>query len=335
MGQDIDQYNTIEVLEFLMVSDHDDAGPPILVKGVTGITGLVYGVSLLVEISKNGAPFAPPAGAVTEIAYGLYGIAANAIDANTVGPIALFAIGTGTDPTNETYDVKPAIPPIVPGEPGLGGPVESRLSLDLPAAKLFLRVEHDADDDLIAAFIIAAKQRADGFLNNPFMVMRAVIFISGAAVGDSVYVDGMTFRVAATAPATRSQDFMLQEFAIGGNDEETAENLAAIINDEMYGALNVLATQSGTEIALTWRTGRKEPVAASEATATLSVRARRVQDAIPEVVRTGVLRTIAWMYDQRQDGISAAAISGQGSTTYGAPPQALDLWRRYRKMPGT
>jgi hypothetical protein len=238
------------------------------------------------------------------------------------------------DGRDDIVTVIPTIPPAVPGPAGTGGPVESRLSLDLPAAKLFLRVEHDADDDLITAFIIAAKQQADGFLNNPFTVMRAMIFVSGAAVDDSVYVDGMTFRVAATAPATRSQDFMLQEFAIGGDDEETAENLTAIINDEMYGALNVLATQSATEIALTWRTGRKEPVTASEATAMLSVRARRVQDAIPELVRTGVLRTIAWMYDQRQDGISAAAISGQGSTSYGAPPQALDLWRRYRKIPG-
>lgn len=326
MGYPVPQYNTTDNLLFLMVSSVDH---------ITGMPGLVPGVSLFVIISKNGAAFAAPAGAITEIANGWYQVAANAVDASTAGPLVLHATGTGADPTDESYDVQPAIAPIVPGVPGLGGPVESRLSLDLPAAKLFLRVEHDADDDLITSFITAAKQRADGFLNNPFTVMRAVIFVSGAAVGDSVYVDGMTFRVAAAAPATRSQDFMLQEFAIGADDEETAANLAAIINDEMYGALDVLATQSGTEIALTWRTGRKEPVTASEATATLSVRTRRVQDAIPELVRTGVLRTIAWMYDQRQDGVGAEAISGLGSTTYAAPPEALNLWRRYRKMAGT
>jgi len=52
-------------------------------------------------------------------------------------------------------------------------------------------------------------------------------------------------------------------------------------------------------------------------------------------VREGVLRTIAWMYEQRQDGIGAEAISGLGSTTYGAPPLAEQLWAPHRKMPGT
>ena len=206
---------------------------------------------------------------------------------------------------------------------------------ELDAVKAFLRVEHDADDDLITGLIAVAKQRADDFLNNSFEVMRAVIFVSGAAVGNSVGVDGLTFRVAAEAPATRTQDVVLQDFAIGADDTETAENLAEIINDEMYGALNVLATQDGTEIALTWRTGRKEPVRASQVVSTLSVRGRRTAKPIPDVVREGVFRTIAALYDQRQDGIAAQAISGQGATTYGAPAEAEKLWWPHRKMPGT
>ncbi len=206
---------------------------------------------------------------------------------------------------------------------------------ELAAVKAFLRVEHTADDDLLVAFIASAKQRADDFLNNSFEVLRAVIFVVDAAVGDSVGVDGMTFRLATVAPATRTQDVVLQDFAIGADDTETAANLTAIINDEMYGALNVTATQSGAEVSLTWRTGRKEPVTANEVTSTLSVRARRTQVDIPEAVREGVLRTIAWMYEQRQDGIGAEAISGLGSTTYGAPPLAEQLWAPHRKMPGT
>ncbi|MDD4919041.1 MAG: hypothetical protein PHE72_14690, partial [candidate division Zixibacteria bacterium] len=140
--------------------------------------------------------------------------------------------------------------------------------------------------------------------------------------------------VATAEPATRDQDVVLQEFAIGADDEETAENLAEIINDEMYGALNVLATQGDTEIALTWRAGKKEPVTASEISENLSVRARRTQIDIPEAVRAGVFRTIAWMYEQRQDGVSDEAISGLGSTRYGAYPLAEELWAPHRKTPG-
>ncbi len=225
------------------------------------------------------------------------------------------------------------------------GAVVDRLSLsigegsnfvsELDAVKAYLRVEHAADDDLITAFIIAAKQLADDFLNNSFEVMRTVIVVEGAAVGDMVYVDGMTFRVADEEPASRTQNVVLQDFLIGADDIETAENLAEIINDEMYGALNVLATQDDNEIELTWRKQKAEPVTASEISEELSVRARRTQIAIPEVVKTGVLRTIAWMYDQRQDGVAAQTISGRGSTTYGADPIALKLWAPYRKYPGT
>jgi len=206
---------------------------------------------------------------------------------------------------------------------------------ELDAVKAYLRVEHEADDDQITALIADAKQIADDFLNNAFEVKRAYIVVLAAAVGDMVYVDGMTFRVAASAPATRTQDVTTQDFAIGADDEETAENLAAIINDEMYGALYVLATQDSTEIALTWRRPKREPVTASEVSTSLSVRARRTQVPIPAAVRRGVLRTIAQMYDQRQDGVGAQAISGRGSTSYGAPPLAYAMWAPHRKLPGT
>jgi hypothetical protein len=44
-----------------------------------------------VTLSKNGAAFAAPAGAVSEIGNGWYKVAANATDTNTLGPLALHA----------------------------------------------------------------------------------------------------------------------------------------------------------------------------------------------------------------------------------------------------
>lgn len=70
-------------------------GPVILSSDhITGATG----ITLTVTISKNGAAFGSPAGAVTEISSGWYKIAGNATDSNTAGPIAVHATGAGCDP---------------------------------------------------------------------------------------------------------------------------------------------------------------------------------------------------------------------------------------------
>jgi hypothetical protein len=69
---------------------------------ITGATGL----SPTVQINKNGTGWGVPAGAVTEVGFGLYQVAPNAVDANTLGPLQLYAIVPGvTDPANEMYPV--------------------------------------------------------------------------------------------------------------------------------------------------------------------------------------------------------------------------------------
>jgi hypothetical protein len=83
----VKQSSTARALVFLMVDSTDH---------ITGKTGL----SPTVTLSKNGAAFASPAGAVTEIANGWYKVAGNATDTNTLGAIALHATGTAADPTD-------------------------------------------------------------------------------------------------------------------------------------------------------------------------------------------------------------------------------------------
>ncbi len=82
------QGTAIKVMPFLLVASSD---------GITGLTG----VSPDVEISKNGGTFAPPAGAITEMAYGVYCIEPNALDSDTVGPIWIHATATGADPVDD------------------------------------------------------------------------------------------------------------------------------------------------------------------------------------------------------------------------------------------
>lgn len=92
MSRILKQSQTAEPLIFLMVDSTDH---------ITGKTGLTCTVTL----SKNGAAFGAPAGAVTEIANGWYKVAGNATDTGTLGPLILHASATGADPTDVLYQV--------------------------------------------------------------------------------------------------------------------------------------------------------------------------------------------------------------------------------------
>jgi hypothetical protein len=92
MGYPIKQGQTAQPLLFLMIDEADHlAGKP--------------GLSPTVTLSKNGAAFAAPAGAVSEVANGWYKVAGNATDSGTLGPLLLHAEAAGADPCDERYDV--------------------------------------------------------------------------------------------------------------------------------------------------------------------------------------------------------------------------------------
>ena len=63
------------------------------------------GKTLTVTISKNGGAFASPSGAIGEVGNGIYEIAANATDSNTLGVLQIYATATGCDPYNDSCPV--------------------------------------------------------------------------------------------------------------------------------------------------------------------------------------------------------------------------------------
>jgi hypothetical protein len=73
---------------------------------IAGKTGL----SPTVTISKNGAAYGSPSGAVSEVGSGLYKIAGNATDSNTLGELWIHATATGADPTDTKYTIVPYDP---------------------------------------------------------------------------------------------------------------------------------------------------------------------------------------------------------------------------------
>lgn len=93
MSYDIYKDTADVPLLFLMVLTTDGTSP-------------ATGLSPTVTLSKNGAAFGAPSGAVTELSAGWYKVAANATDSNTFGALLLHATGTGADNTDVQYFVK-------------------------------------------------------------------------------------------------------------------------------------------------------------------------------------------------------------------------------------
>ena len=89
MAKLIQQSTSSDPLFFFLVLSSDHISP------ATGKTPTV-------TISKNGAAFAAPAGAVTEIANGWYQVAGNATDTNTLGDILLHAAEATSDNSDMT-----------------------------------------------------------------------------------------------------------------------------------------------------------------------------------------------------------------------------------------
>lgn len=94
MQYEVQNSSTTRPLLFFMADSADH---------ITGKTGL----SPTVVLSKNGAAFGSPSGAVTEIANGWYKVAGNATDNATNGPLALHASATGADPDDRLFMVVP------------------------------------------------------------------------------------------------------------------------------------------------------------------------------------------------------------------------------------
>jgi hypothetical protein len=105
MGYEIFQGNTTVPLTFVMRSVVDHATP-------------MPGVVPVVNLSKNGNPFALAAGALTEVGLGVYQVEPDADDADTLGSLTLYAQAVGCDPTLDVFSVAavPVVTPIPAGQ---------------------------------------------------------------------------------------------------------------------------------------------------------------------------------------------------------------------------
>ena len=174
-------------------------------------------------------------------------------------------------------------------------------------------------DDLLEALFDAAKRKADGYLNNPFEVLRPTIAFSSVVENDYITVNGRTY----TAKDTADEDELY--FALGDTDSETADNFCAYVNSTTLGgsfgavgAAGVLAANSEGTVTLSRRQGYPDcdliDVSSSDED-TLMVRQVRTQLDIPEVVVQWILQFIKRHFVNRDAAIQSS-ISGKQMTMW-------------------
>jgi hypothetical protein len=88
------QGSTDRPIPILLVSSSDHVTP-------------VTGATVTVTLSKDGGAFVAAAGAITERGNGVYWLAGNATDRNTLGALVVYATAAGADPFHGAYTIVP------------------------------------------------------------------------------------------------------------------------------------------------------------------------------------------------------------------------------------
>ena len=184
--------------------------------------------------------------------------------------------------------------------------------LDIPAGNTL-------DDALITAMIAAAKHKADEFLCRDFVDVLPKIHLDAVQVGDTVTINGITY----TAAEAIDED--AREFAVvAGDNETTADNLAARINDPVLrgtyvrGVAGVEASASAGVVTIDWRDPENDVfdlVVSSSTSDRLAVQYTRVERDIPNEVVIWCLTWIKRHYDNR-DGRVQESLPGGGSVMW-------------------
>ena len=227
------QSDATYALFFMMIDSSDH---------ITGKTGLTPTVTL----SKAGASYAAPSGAVTEIANGLYKVAGNATDSNTLGPLFVHATATGADPIDIQYE-------IVNYDPFTFKPPVSLASTDvtgnLPADIQSVKGTTQTARDLGAA-LPAAAPGANGGLptTNGSKLNQTADLTAGQSVGVSGdFSATMKTSLNAATPAS------VQNIPVDGTLQTEVNTIAdAAIKSTTFsaGAIDQAAIASGVKIDL-------------------------------------------------------------------------------------
>lgn len=251
---------TAEAIEILLVSTTD---------GYTAVTGL--GAAPVVTLSKAGAAYAPAAGAVSEVGNGVYKVAPNAGDFDTLGGLWVHATGTGAipydaehqvvgfDPRDAVHFGLSALPNAAANAAG-GLPISTAGALDLDD----LAADVDATETRVTlALPSAAPQAAGGLitstagsldldeLNADIEAIQTGVTVASYASGQ----DPATLLTAATAYLNAVADALLKRdwTSVTGEADRSALNALRALRNRWYvGSDNLLHVTEEDDTTDAW-----------------------------------------------------------------------------------
>lgn len=161
--------------------------------GTTPETGL----SPTVTLSKNGAAFSSPAGAVSEVGSGWYAVAGNATDTDTLGPLLLHATASGASVTDAQFEVVAFDPSDAAdlGLTNLDAAVSTRLAgsayVDHTAAIAAVQADTDNLQTRLPAALVSGRIDASvGAMAADTLTASALAADAGSEIGTAVWATG-------------------------------------------------------------------------------------------------------------------------------------------------
>lgn len=264
MGYLLQQSSTTRPLLFLMVQSSDHINP-------------LTGASPTVTLSKNGASFASPAGAVTEIANGWYKVAGNATDTGTTGPLLLHATAASGDPCDMEFEVVAFNPDTTAagGIPVVGtgtNNFKSDASANVTFANTSIATVTTVTNQIALATIVSGiwQDTTAGDFTTALSVGKSIM--NGVTLGTGLTVNSVTGGATATAVASLQTTVNTINTTVSTNLDTTVSSRSTLTQTQVSGGAYAISSSSfAFNAGLDLTTTQKASVTTAATTATPSV----------------------------------------------------------------
>lgn len=208
--------------------------------------------------------------------------------------------------------------------------VQDNLTLATAYVKNWLKVDDTTDDTLIGDLIDIAKEIADNFIQNDFKMVLG----EEVGIGDD---STLIFQLDNFPVIDQSLKLYLLRPGTDINLDRA--------NPGRFGFLQEQDTNDATaDYALNLTTGAITFASSNVPEQGDIVYAHKYRLStglsVPKTVEMGVLKMIAYLYEDRTGGVQIESVEGLGSIHYmkvagwNVPTDVIALWAPYRKLPG-
>lgn len=195
--------------------------------------------------------------------------------------------------------------------------------------KSYLKIPSEVteDDTLIDNIITATKEDIDTYLHNDFEEVRPQVIVDSPNNGESVTIDGITFTVASS---TSVED---REFADAAGLVSCVNSKLVTVNGDPVGIKYLTASNDSGTVTLKPDSGHVEKVEVySSDESNLKVQRKIFEKSIPENIKDGALKLIAYRYYKRTGGLESENSEHGGSGSKSWAEVKREFLQPYRSM---